>query len=241
MSSECSETKEKESALMHMDNAIVGVCESAETKELVAALAKAQAEYKPVRKSATNNFAGFRYPTFGDMAAATYPALNKHGLVMQFQEGVRGGREVLVGRLRHSTGQWIASTCPIHYPVKKGGEVQEDGQGLEIGTAYARKTLLMELTGAWLEGDEPEVAGDHATKASAEIVEKVAAKAAAPVDEFKKIENRMKVVRTIPQELAAAFAEAERLTLAGSLSEEQLVSLQKKFGALLPKKEVANA
>lgn len=226
---------------MNLDHSIVGVTESPETKALMAALVQAQKEFKPVKKSAENKFAGFRYPTYGDMAAATYPALNKHGLVMQFQEGCIGGREVLVGRLRHKDGEWIASMVPIHYPTKKGGEVQEDGQGLEVGNAYARKTLLMQLTGAWLEGDEPEVSQDQVKKEVESVVAEAGAQPSpSSADYFNKINARMKAVRSIPAELEKCFEQAESLAESGDLTADQLARLTRQFGALR-KKEASHA
>lgn len=228
---------------MDMDHRVVGVSESPETKQLVAALSKAQREFKPVKKSAENKFAGFKYPTYADMATATYPGLNKHGLILQFQEGSIGGREVLIGRLRHDSGEWTASTCPIHYPTRKGGEVQEDGQGLEVGNAYARKTLLMQLTGAWLEGDEPEIQQDQVAKEVKEIGEAGAKPAAAkPTDGnyFKTLESRMKAVRTIPEKLEQYFRDAEKLAEEGDLTADHLARLNRQFGALRPKQEVAH-
>lgn len=224
---------------MDMDSRLFGVTESPDTKDLVTALAKAQQEFKPVRKSGENKFAGFRYPTFSDMAVATYPALNKHGLVMQWQEGSLGGREVLVGRLRHTTGQWVASTCPVYFPVRKG-EVQEDGQGLEIGNAYARKTILLQLTGAWLEGDEPEVEQDQAAKAVDELT--TPAQPAEPkANHLAKLSARLKAVRSIPAEVEKVFASAEELAQSGDLTADEMARLTRTFGALRPKKGGASA
>jgi hypothetical protein len=235
---------------MQLENAIVGMTSSVETKDLDAALAVARSKFLSVKKSAENKFAGFRYPTFTDMANATYKALHDAGLVVKFGSGFMVHPaytgEVMVGRIvHHASGQWESSTVPKRYPIHKG-VVQEDGQGLEIADTYCKKALVMEITGAWLEGDEPEVQADQNQKAAEELIEEVTAKAP-PVkkeqpkgDCFKKIENRMKVVRTIPNQLVAAFKEAEALTLAGDMTEAELIRLQKTFGALLPK-EVANA
>lgn len=225
---------------MDMDSRLFGVTESPDTKDLVAALAKAQQEFKPIKKSGENSFAGFRYPTFSDMAVATYPALNKHGLVMQWQEGSIGGREVLVGRLRHSSGQWVASTCPVYFPVRKG-EVQEDGQGLEIGNAYARKTILLQLTGAWLEGSEPEVEQDQTNKAVDELTTAPAPESTEPKPQhFSKLAARLKAVRSIPAEVEKTFVEAEALAQSGELTADELARLTRTFGALR-RKGVTNA
>lgn len=238
---------------MQLENAIIGVTSSPDTKDLDAALATARGKFLPVRKSAENKFAGFKYPTFTDMVNATYKALHEAGLVVKFSSGFvthpAYTGEVMVGRLSHpKSGQWESLTVPKRYPVHKG-QIQEDGQGLEIADAYAKKALLMELTGAWLEGegDEPEVQQDHNRKAADELVSDMKEKVSPPKpvakpeeNLFKRLENKMKVVRSMPDQLAACFRDAERLALSGELTEAELIRLQKTFGALLPK-GVANA
>ena len=234
---------------MQLEHSIVGVTSSPDTKELDAALAVARNKFLAVKKSAENKFAGFRYPTFTDMANATFKALHEAGLVVKFSSGFvhhpAYTGEVMVGRLvHHKSGQWESTTVPKRYPIHKG-QVQEDGQALEIANAYAKKAIVMEVTGAWLEGDEPEVQADHNRKAADELIADVTERAPAtakssPADAFKRLETRMKVIRGVPAELKRSFEEAERLTLEGVLTEAQLIRLQKTFGALLPK-EVANA
>jgi hypothetical protein len=229
---------------MNLDHSIVGVTSSPDTHELDAALSVARSKFLAVKKSANNKFAGFRYPTYADMAQATFKALHEAGVVLKFSSGFvthpAYTGEVMVGKLSHpKSKQWEASTVPKRYPVNhKTGAIQEDGQGLETADAYCKKALVMELTGAWLEGDEPEVQQDQAKKEAESVMTEAGAPPA--VDFFNKLNAKMKAVRSIPAELEKAFRDAESLAESGDLTADQFARLNRQFGALR-KKEVAHA
>ena len=193
----------------------------------IAALVKAQAEFKPVRKSCENKFAGFFYPSYADMAAATYPALNKHGVFVHYQQD----GDDLTGFLLHAdTGQSLASTAPLLYPTdRKTGQPQRDGQGLEIALAYAKKILVMELTGAWLEGSEPEVEQDQGKKnAEAAVAEEPKKRKGKPalIDQ---IRTALLLVKASPVALKEKLAKAEQYAIEGRITEEELIALQEEF------------
>jgi len=196
-------------------------------KDLIAALVKAQAEFKPVRKSCENKFAGFFYPSYADMAAAIYPALNKHGVFVHYQQD----GDDLTGFLLHAdTGQSLASTAPLLYPIdRKTGQPQRDGQGLEIALAYSKKALIMELTGAWLEGSEPEVEQDQGKKnAEAAVAEEPKKRKGKPalIDQ---IRTALLLVKASPAALKEKLAKAEQYAIEGRITEEELIALQKEF------------
>ena len=196
-------------------------------KDLIAALVKAQAEFKAVKKSCENKFAGFRYPSYSDMAAATYPALNKHGFFVHYEQD----GDDLTGYLRHAdTGQSLASTAPLLYPTdRKTGQPQRDGQGLEIALAYAKKILVMELTGAWLEGSEPEVEQDQGKKnAEAAVAEEPKKRKGKPalIDQ---IRTALLLVKASPVALKEKLAKAEQYAIEGRITEEELIALQEEF------------
>jgi hypothetical protein len=227
---------------MQLETAIIGMTSSPDTDQLDAALAVARDKFLSVKKSGENKYAGFRYPTYTDMAQATFKALHSAGLVVKFGSGFithpAYTGEVMVGRISHSKSkQWESSTVPKRYPIHKG-QVQEDGQGLEIADAYAKKALVMEITGAWLEGDEPEVQQDQNRKAAAELIEDTAPKPepkAKPGEFFNKIVGRMKTVRTLPAEVERLFRDAETLAESGDLTADEMARLTRQFGALRPK------
>ena len=196
-------------------------------KDLIAALVKAQAEFKAVKKSCENKFAGFRYPSYSDMAAATYPALNKHWVFVHYQQD----GDDLTGFLLHAdTGQSLASTAPLLYPTdRKTGQPQRDGQGLEIALAYAKKILVMELTGAWLEGSEPEVEQDQGKKnAEAAVAEEPKKRKGKPalIDQ---IRTALLLVKASPVALKEKLAKAEQYAIEGRITEEELIALQEEF------------
>ena len=196
-------------------------------RDLIAALVKAQAEFKAVKKSCENKFAGFRYPSYSDMAAATYPALNKHGVFVHYQQD----GDDLTGFLLHAdTGQSLASTAPLLYPTdRKTGQPQRDGQGLEIALAYAKKILVMELTGAWLEGSEPEVEQDQGKKnAEAAVAEEPKKRKGKPalIDQ---IRTALLLVKASPVALKEKLAKAEQYAIEGRITEEELIALQEEF------------
>ena len=196
-------------------------------RDLIAALVKAQAEFKAVKKSCENKFAGFRYPSYADMAAATYPALNKHGVFVHYQQD----GDDLTGFLLHAdTGQSLASTAPLLYPTdRKTGQPQRDGQGLEIALAYAKKILVMELTGAWLEGSEPEVEQDQGKKnAEAAVAEEPKKRKGKPalIDQ---IRTALLLVKASPVALKEKLAKAEQYAIEGRITEEELIALQEEF------------
>lgn len=196
-------------------------------KDLIAALVKAQAEFKPVKKSCENKFAGFRYPSYSDMAAATYPALNKHGVFVHYrQDG-----DDLVGYLLHAdTGQSLDSTAPLLYPIdRKTGQQQRDGQGLETAIAYAKKALLMELTGAWLEGSEPEVEQDQGKKNAEAAVAEEPKKRKGKASMAEQIRTALLLVKASPAALKEKLAKAEQFAIDGRITEEELIALQKEF------------
>ena len=197
-------------------------------KDLIAALVKAQAEFKAVKKSCENKFAGFRYPSYADMAAATYPALNKHGVFVHYhQDG-----DDLTGYLLHAdTGQSLDSTAPLLYPIdRKTGQQQRDGQGLETALAYSKKVLLMELTGAWLEGSEPEVEQDQGKKnAEAAVAEEPKRQRKGKPALIEQIRTALLLVKASPAALKEKLAKAEQYAIEGRITEEELIALQEEF------------
>ena len=69
--------------------------------------------------------------------------LTKNGLALpDFRPGLVNGQWVLVGTLRHKTGQYITGISPLVNP--KG-----DMQGFGAAMTYAKRTLLMALTGGF--------------------------------------------------------------------------------------------
>lgn len=247
---------------MKLDHSLAGASSSPEVKKLTEALVKAQKQYKPIKKSAQNTRGGYWYSTLSDIVDATLTALLDNGFPMpQFQTGFLDGYGlVMVGTLRHTSGEWVSAVAPMFLLQDSNGNIREDGQSMEVAAAYAKKVLYLQLAGGWAAGDEAD-ADASVTQAEARkevnavLAQEAAEKKAAP-DAFKRIEARAKAVRSMPEELAKTLAGAEAAAEAGDITPDQLARLKRQFSALLPKqggskpspeqlfagkKEVANA
>lgn len=158
---------------MELDGYMHGCTSSPETVELDAAMVKAMREFTAVQQSGENKYAKWKYETYTDLVTATVPYMLKHGVRIAFYPCHRGGREAMVGKIKHSpSGQWESATVDLIYPVNpKNGQVQHDGQGAETADTYARKRLLRSLTACWVGGVEAEVDRVHEEQNVRDMVE----------------------------------------------------------------------
>jgi len=137
------------------DHSLWGVACSIETAELTADLAKAQAEYPAISKTGENKFAKYHYLTYAGICEALRGPLTKHGLALpQIGLSNRGGEWTAVGILRHKSGQFITSACPLYLGREKDGTPKADMQALGSAYTYAKKYLLLGLVGGWAEEDD---------------------------------------------------------------------------------------
>ena len=128
---------------MNDNNEILGPSSSADTSALTEALAKAQSEYKHVELDAANPHFKSRFSSYATCCDSLRVPLTKNGLALpDFRPGLIAGQWVLVGTLRHLSGQYITGIAPLVNP--KG-----DMQGFGAATTYAKRTLLMALTGGF--------------------------------------------------------------------------------------------
>lgn len=128
---------------MNDSNFILGPSSSPETNELTAALAQAQSEYPVVAFDSANPHFKSKFASYSQCCDALRKPLNKNGLALpDFRPGWINGAWVVVGTLRHTSGQWISGMAPLVNP--KG-----DMQGFGAAMTYAKRTLLMSLTGGF--------------------------------------------------------------------------------------------
>lgn len=186
-----------------IDNqSIMGPSSSPETGELTAALAKAQAEYQHVALDSANPHFRSKFSSYAQCCDSLRGPLTKNGIALpDFRPGLAGSQWILVGTLRHSSGQYITGIAPLHNP--KG-----DMQGFGAAMTYAKRTLLMALTGGF--SGEPDDDGESAqqeVKKPVEVrpaqtatksmeIESVATKeldASKSVDEAQKVLDRVKL------------------------------------------------
>lgn len=140
---------------MMVDHGLPGLTCSPDTTELVKALVAAQAKFPAIEKGGNNTFGKYKYMRYSDICEALREALNGQGLMLPQVCLTRVNQEwIAVGTLRHSSGQFVTSLCPLYLGVDKSGQPRLDMQSLGSAYTYAKKYLLLGLVGAWAEDDD---------------------------------------------------------------------------------------
>jgi hypothetical protein len=192
---------------------ILGPSSSPETAELTKALAKAQSEYQAVALDSANPHFRSKFSSFAQCCESLRGPLTKNGIALpDFRPGLAGSQWVLVGTLRHSSGQYISGVAPLVNP--KG-----DMQGFGAAMTYAKRTLLMALTGGFSgEADDDGNSVQHTARSSeADVVTKgmeIESKATKALAEAKSVDEAKKVVSLVKQrvlEKACPKAVLERI------------------------------
>ena len=133
--------------------------QSATIGALAAALAKAQAAFKPALKDAANPFFKSKYCDLAGAIESCRDALSANGLAL-VQSTDAGDKMVLHTTLLHASGEWISSTYPIT-------AVKTDPQGIGSAVTYARRYSMMALLGIAAEDDDGEAAHGRTAKVDA--------------------------------------------------------------------------
>ena len=132
---------------------------------IMPAFIKAQANFAPALKSATNPHFKSKYVALDGVIDAVAAPLREQGIAIMQMTDIEDARTILVTRLIHSSGEWLGSRYPVH-PVKA------DPQGEGSALTYARRYALMALVGIAPEDDDGNAAVKAADKAaSAPITE----------------------------------------------------------------------
>jgi hypothetical protein len=134
---------------MNLDNSLVGCTSSPETGKLVAALSAAQKEMRVIGQDTANTFFKSRYATYQGCCEALRDCLTKQGLILPVAQPcyLHGVGWVAVATLRHGpSDQWISGMVPLITP-------KPDMQSIGSALTYAKRQLLLALTGAWV-GEE---------------------------------------------------------------------------------------
>jgi len=128
---------------MNYDNNIMGPSSSPETSELTKALAKAQADYQIVAFDSANPHFKSKFASYAQCCDSLRGPLTKNGLSLpDFRPGLVGGQWIVIGTLRHSSGQWISGAAPLLMG-------KSDMQSFGAAMTYAKRTLLMALCGGF--------------------------------------------------------------------------------------------
>src|SRR5690606_2254560 len=122
---------------------------------LMPALIKAQSAFAPAVKAKVNPHFKSKYVPLDAVIDAIAQPLRDNGIAIVQQTDIEDARTVLITRLVHESGEWIAGKYPIH-PVKA------DPQGEGSALTYARRYALMAIAGIAPEDDD----GNAAVKAA---------------------------------------------------------------------------
>lgn len=120
--------------------------ESEQTAEIASALAKAQAVMGPAIINRQNPHFKNRYADLAAVFEAIRKPLADNGLAITQTTEISEGFFMLVTKLRHTSGQWIAS----EYPLPLNAKPQEIGSAL----TYARRYSVSALTGVVADEDD---------------------------------------------------------------------------------------
>ena len=234
---------------MVIDHATPGCSSSPDIQTLMAALAKAQASYKPIKRSAL--FDGgegrqFRYPTWKDITDALYGPLLANGLVFLPRQSIGpDGRWIMVGMLyHHPSSEWISSTAPIRDVISDYGE-RGDSQSYEIACTYAKKNLLQTLAGGFTDDGEEVVGSEVQAEPQPEAAQpEVVDPEVARLDAQRlKIETACEQFKDDPAKMQKFHTKMADLVATGDLRSSDCKDLKKKFPipSPAPKKEKASA
>lgn len=188
----------------------IGPSSSPETAKFTEALIEAQANFRTIAKSADNPAFRSKYATFEGASEALRPIMTAAGFAMPTYHTGWYGPEMgwcCLGVLRHKSGEWSSSLVPlINLPSErkdfKTGEIKvtpPNMQGLGSATTYAKRQLLLQLTGAWVgenDDDGNDARGDR--KASSVAAEPVT------VRPSQTLAKSMEIEAAATRELAAA-------------------------------------
>jgi hypothetical protein len=161
----------------------IGPSSSPETKQHTAALRSAQAQFKTIAKTADNPAFRSKYATFEGASETLLPFLTGAGFAMPTYHTGYYGPEMgwcCLGVLKHESGEWTSSLVPLLNPPQekkdfKTGEIKTlppNMQGFGGATTYAKRQLLLQLTGAWVgEADDDGNSVSHAATPKAQAAQ----------------------------------------------------------------------
>jgi hypothetical protein len=191
---------------MNYDNNILGPSCSPETSELTKALAKAQAEYPIGAYDSANPHFKSKFASYAQCCDSLRGPLTKNGLSLpDFRPGLVGGQWIVIGTLRHSSGQWISGAAPL---LMGKGDMQSFGAAM----TYAKRTLLMALCGGFsgeadddgnsLGEQQPQKKSEPKTDAKGLAYQQAAIQAINEADSKEHAQKRLDMVRLRVKEKA---------------------------------------
>lgn len=195
---------------MKMFDSQFGETSSPETKQLTAALAKAQAEFPSIALDADNSHLRTKYATYQQCAAALRGPLTKHGFALpQFSPCYHETLSwVCVGVLRHSSGEFVTGCVPLLY----GDGKQPQMQLFAAALTYAKRQLLLALTGAWVGEVDDDGEADRQTQQAVQSALTVEQQKQQASDKLEAMAiERLKTLKTRDERAAFALRTGEHL------------------------------
>lgn len=124
--------------------------------DLIAALAKAQAEFTAIIKDTKNEYYGSKYAQLEAVVAAVRPALSKHGIAFFHIVGSDLERQTASVNTYLCLGeQFIGVSAEVPaVSYTKDGKQRFDAQTISIGWTYLKRTQLTAITGVAPEDDD---------------------------------------------------------------------------------------
>lgn len=116
--------------------------QSPQINELAEALCQAQSELDIVKKSKENPFHKSKYADLAEFIKNARPILSSNGLAIAQMMRWQDGKNLLLTRLMHKSGQYIDSIMDIGDPVAKrdkNGDFQDNIQALGSRITYIRR------------------------------------------------------------------------------------------------------
>lgn len=133
----------------------VGLRTSSTIGKLAEALAKAQADFKPVLKDCRNPYYNSKYADLSNVIEATRGALSKNGLVVLQSPRMDNEEVFLTTLLMHSSGEWISDDLRVPGTGKgKDGTERFDVQTVGSAITYARRYAYQSFVGVAAEEDD---------------------------------------------------------------------------------------
>lgn len=128
--------------------------QSSETKDIAAALAKAQGAIENAHKDSKNPHFKSSFASLAAVINAVSAELSKNGLAVVQSIMPIGDKDMaLVTTLTHTSGQWFRSYIPLILS-------KDDMQGLGSAITYARRYALSAIVGITQEDDDGNVASE---------------------------------------------------------------------------------
>ena len=213
---------------------------SEEVGDLIAALAKAQAEFTFASKDSTNPAFNSRYADLAANLIAVRPALSKHGIaIMQFDESDVERQTASVTTSLHFANQWISATAEAPAVGMKGFNVQSLG----AAWTYLRRYTLQALCGLASDDDDGNslAVENKPVAAKQKVKEQLAASVAdtsvVRSQFFAKAKELGWGLGEIKKYLVAVFQDGST----SKLSEKQLADTLEAFGQVKPEEYFAPA